>query len=69
MNESGNIEFISNVFKGSIWRYDNDNNNINNGISGSVTFTKSGFNYIELWYIDAIDNTNYLCFDVFVEKK
>jgi len=42
---------------------------LNNRISGSVTFTKSGFNYIELWYIDAIDNTNYLCFDVFVEKK
>ena len=42
---------------------------LNNGISGSETFTKIGFNYIELWYIDTIDNTNYLCFDVFVEKK
>ena len=28
VNGSGNIEFISNVIKGSIWRYDNDNNNI-----------------------------------------
>ncbi len=69
VNEAADISFESYAIKGGLWRYDGNNNNIKNELSGSVTFSKSGFNYIELWYIDANDNENYKCWDVYVDKE
>ena len=69
VNEEGSVLFESYGIKGGIWRYDDDNNNIVNTLSGAVTFTKSGFNHIELWYIDANDNQNYKCWDIYIDKE
>ena len=69
VNERADISFVGNDIKGYVWRYDGNNDTIETTSTGSVTFTKSGFNYIELWYIDVNDNENYKCWDVFIEKE
>ena len=57
----GFLNLNSDIVKGSLWIYERNNNKIINENKGISSFSQSGFNYIELWYIDADSNTNYNC--------
>lgn len=69
VGKEGVFNLTSEIVKGSLWRYEGNNKKIINGNNGIASFSQSGFNYIELWYVDADSNTNYTCYDIFVEKK
>ena len=57
----GFLNLNSDIVKGSLWRYERNNNKIINGNNGIASFSQSGFNFIELWYVDVDSNTNYNC--------
>ena len=53
----GKVGFLNlngDIVKGSLWRYEGNNNKIINENKGISSFSQSGFNYIELLYIDVI---------------